>query len=233
MGYLVACVWVNQMVWTRSLRLKVIGFTRFSLINFMNLCCTIVCPLTQIWHLESTLLYDIRKGKDGSNGQCKLLVCQRKQNWKLSSRSYKRAIRSTSIIIRVYWWLGKQLRIIFKKRMKKNWSIHVDFGLRYKSTSLVCELKKEDLVLEAQINFLYDNFPNMPTKRKRPRPRFIDLNKFWWKKKKKQRMTCTNTIKTPNIHNPFDGTDKLNFLRWSHQMYSSTSAQHGQTQESH
>ena len=126
------------------------------------------------------------KGKDSSNGQCKLLVCQRKQNWKLSSRSYKRAIRSTSIIIRVYWWLEKQLRIIFKKKDEKNWSIHVDFGLPYKSTSLVRELKKEDLVLEAQINFPYENFPNMPVERKRPRSTlsFIDLNKFWRKKKK-------------------------------------------------
>ena len=57
----------------------------------MNLYCTILCPLTQIWHLESTLLYHIRKGKDRSNGQDKLiqkkknpyLVCQRKQNGNL------------------------------------------------------------------------------------------------------------------------------------------------------
>ena len=39
----------------------------------MNLYCTILCPLTQIWHLESTLLYHIRKGKDRSNRQGKLI----------------------------------------------------------------------------------------------------------------------------------------------------------------
>ena len=57
----------------------------------MNLCCPFVCPLTQIWHLESTLLYHIRKGKDRSNGQGKpiqqkknpYLVFQRKQNGNL------------------------------------------------------------------------------------------------------------------------------------------------------
>ena len=41
------------------------------------------------------------------------LFCQRKQKWKPSSRSYKRAIRSTSIIIHVDWRLGKQLRPLF------------------------------------------------------------------------------------------------------------------------
>ena len=58
-------------------------------------------------------------------------------------------------------------------------------GLQYKFTSLVCELKKEDLVLEAQINFPYENFPNMPVEIKRPRSTllFIDLNKFLRKKK--------------------------------------------------
>ena len=60
----------------------------------------------------------------------------------------------------------------------------------YKFTSLVCELKKEDLVLEAQINFPYENFPNMPAERKRARSTllFIDLNKIWRKKKNKVRL---------------------------------------------
>ena len=109
-----------------------------------------------------------------------------KTKWKPSSRSYKRAIRSTSIIIHIDWRLGKQLRNIFKKKDEKKWPIHVDLGLQYKFTSLVCELKKEDLVLEAQINFPYENFPNMPVEIKRPRSTliFIDLNKFWRKKKK-------------------------------------------------
>ena len=133
------------------------------------------------------------------------LVCQRKQKWNHSSRSYKRAIRSTSIIIHVDWRLGKQLRTIFKKKYEKKWSIHVDLGLPYKFTSLVCEPKKEDLVLEAQINFPYENFPNMPAERKRPRSTllFIDLNKFWRKKKKTEHdlYWTTNTIKNPNIHN--------------------------------
>ena len=159
----------------------------------MNLYCTILCPLTQIWHLESTLLYHIRKVKDSSNGQGKLIQKKKplfglseKTKWKPSSRSYKRAIRSTSIIIHIDWRLGKQLRNIFKKKDEKKWSIHVDLGLQYKFTSLVCELKKEDLVLEAQINFPYENFPNMPVEIKRPRSTllFIDLNKFWRKKKK-------------------------------------------------
>ena len=77
----------------------------------------------------------------------------------------------------------------------------------YKFTSLVCELKKEDLVLEAQINFPYENIPNMPAERKMPRSTllFIDLNRFW-RKKKKTEMTCTNTNKNPNIHNPLRST---------------------------
>ena len=133
------------------------------------------------------------------------LVCQRKQKWNHSSRSYKRAMRSTSIIIHVDWRLGKQLRTIFKKKYEKKWSIHVDLGLPYKFTSLVCEPKKEDLVLEAQINFPYENFPNMPAERKRARSTllFIDLNKFWRKKKKTEHdlYWTTNTIKNPNIHN--------------------------------
>ena len=136
----------------------------------MHLCCMATNPNLAFENYFVIPHKKRPKGKDGSNGQCKLLVCQRIQNWKLRSRSYKRAIRSTSIIIRVYWWLGKQLRIIFKKRMKKNWSIHVDFGLPYKSTSLVCELKKEDLLLVAQINFPYENFPNMPAESQGPGP---------------------------------------------------------------
>ena len=108
-------------------------------------------------------------------------------------------------IIHVDWRLGKQLRTIFKKKDEKKWSIHVDLGLPYKFTSLVCEPKKEDLVLEAQINFPYENFPNMPAERKRPRSTllFIDLNKFWRKKKKTEHdlYWTTNTIKNPNIHN--------------------------------
>ena len=47
----------------------------------MNLCCTIVCPLTQIWHLESTLLCHIRKGKDGSNEQGKLIKKKKKKKF--------------------------------------------------------------------------------------------------------------------------------------------------------
>ena len=95
----------------------------------MNLYCTILCPLTQIWHLESTLLYHIRKGKDRSNGQGKPIQKKKKKQplfgfsektkWKPSSRSYKRAIRSTSIIIHIDWRLGKQLRNIFKKKDEK------------------------------------------------------------------------------------------------------------------
>ena len=92
----------------------------------MNLYCTILCPLTQIWHLESTLLYHIRKGKDRSNRQGKLIQKKKplfglseKTKWKPSSRSYKRAIRSTSIIIHIDWRLGKQLRNIFKKKDEK------------------------------------------------------------------------------------------------------------------
>ena len=42
-----------------------------------------------------------------------------KTKWKPSSRSYKRAIRSTSIIIHIDWRLGKQLRNIFKKKDEK------------------------------------------------------------------------------------------------------------------
>ena len=45
----------------------------------MNLYCTILCPLTQIWHLESTLLYHIKKGKDSSNGQGKLIQKKKKK----------------------------------------------------------------------------------------------------------------------------------------------------------
>ena len=158
----------------------------------MNLHFTILCRLTQIWHLESTLLYHIRKEKDGSNGQGKLvpkknpnLVCQRKQKWKPSSRSYKKAIRSTSIKIHVDWWLGKQLRTIFEKRMKK-----MPYPCWFRASiqiHIFCLwAQKGRLVLEAQINFPYENFPNMPAERKRPRSTlsFIDLNKFWRKKKK-------------------------------------------------
>ena len=56
LGYLVACIWVNQMIWTQSLRLQPIGFTHFSLLNFIHLYCM---STNQIWHLESTLLYHI------------------------------------------------------------------------------------------------------------------------------------------------------------------------------
>ena len=110
-----------------------------------------------------------------------------------SFKSYKRAIRYTSIII--------HFRIIFKKTDEKNVTDS------YKFISLVCELKKVDLVLEAQINSNYENFPNMPAERKRPRSTlsFKDLNKFW-RKKKKTEMTCTYTNKNPNIHNPLRST---------------------------
>ena len=85
-----------------------------------------------------------------------------------------------------------------------------DLGLPYKrpkSIHVIFELKKEDLVLEAQINFPYENFPNMPAERKRPRSTLIfrDLNKFW-RKKKKTEITCSNTNKNPNIHNPLKST---------------------------
>ena len=45
----------------------------------MNLYCTILCPLTQIWRLESTLLYHIRKEKDSSKGQGKLIPKKKKK----------------------------------------------------------------------------------------------------------------------------------------------------------
>ena len=35
----------------------------------MNLYCTIVYPLTQIWHLEITLLYHIEKDPKGKMAQ--------------------------------------------------------------------------------------------------------------------------------------------------------------------
>ena len=65
----------------------------------------------------------------------------------------------------------------------------------------------EDLVLESQINYHFENFPNWLEERKRPRSTLllIDLNKFCIKKKKKQSMTCTNTIRklnSSNFHNP-------------------------------
>ena len=71
----------------------------------MNLYCTIVCPLTQIWHLESTLLCHIRKGKDGSNEQGKLIKKKKKiliwfvrenKNGNLVPDPYKKAIKSKS-----------------------------------------------------------------------------------------------------------------------------------------
>ena len=53
----------------------------------MNLYCTIICPLTQIWHLESTLLSHIRKGKDGSNEQGKLIKKKKKSLFGLSEKT--------------------------------------------------------------------------------------------------------------------------------------------------
>ena len=47
----------------------------------------------------------------------------------------------------------------------------------------------------------------MPAERKRPRSTLIfrDLNKFW-RKKEKTEITCSNTNKNPNIHNPLKST---------------------------
>ena len=100
------------------------------------------------------------------------------QNWKPSSRSNRRAIRSISIIIHVDWWLGKQLKTISKISNEKKWPIHV-----------------------AQINFPYQNFSNLPAERKRPISTllFINLSKFGGKEK--QCMTCTKTVRKPNSSN--------------------------------
>ena len=53
----------------------------------MNLYCTILCPLTQIWRLESTLLYHIRKEKDSSKGQGKLIQKKKKLLFVLSEKT--------------------------------------------------------------------------------------------------------------------------------------------------
>ena len=115
------------------------------------------------------------------------LVCQGKKKWKPSSRLYKRVIKSASIIISD-WWLGKQLRPISqKKKNEKKWPIMLIWGFFKKPSKSIFSLwpQTEDLVLESQINYHFENFPNRSEERKRRRSTllFIDLNKFWRKKK--------------------------------------------------
>ena len=136
----------------------------------MHLYCM---STNQIWHLESTLLYHIETRDRWFKWTSQ--TYPKKKPLLIVSNHTKRAIRSTSIII--------HFRIIFKKKDEKNVTDS------YKFTSLVCELKKEDLVLEAQINFPYENFPDMPAERKRPRSTllFIDTSTSFGGKRKKQR----------------------------------------------
>ena len=93
----------------------------------------------------------------------------------------------------------------------------------YKSTYIIYQLKKEDLVLEAQINFPYENFPDMPVEKKKgPDPHYYSQNSTSHtiihrtqqvlEEKEKQSMTCDKTIKKPNssnFHDPLKEDQKV------------------------
>ena len=116
------------------------------------------------------------------------LVRQGKQKWKPSSKLYQRAIRyAYHNLLLVIRKTSKNHFPQKKKKKRKKWPIMLIWGFFKNPSKFTFSLwaQTEDLVLESQINYHFENFPNRPEERKRPRSTllFIDLNKFWRKKK--------------------------------------------------
>ena len=118
-------------------------------------------------------------------------------------------IRSASIMISD-WSVGKQLKTISQKRRKKM-TLHVDLGPLKQIHIYFVSPKWKIWFWRPKSISPYGNFLNWSTERKKSPDLdnfsyFINLNKFWRKKKNRAWLVrCTKTIRKPNssnFHNP-------------------------------
>ena len=90
------------------------------------------------------------------------LVCQGKQKWKPSSKLYQRAIRYAYHNLLLVIRKTSKNHFPPKKEKRKKWPIMLIWGFFKNPSKFTFSLwaQTEDLVLESQINYHFENFPN-------------------------------------------------------------------------